>query len=535
MGFKKPKIPALSSKTPPDIRRAITSIVEYMSGMAGYQDQVDKLVRAVSDSVQDETIYPTQPAPTGLVVNGAFNTIILKWDQSDTRGFSHTEVWRNTEDNLSTAEMVGTTNAMVYSDAPPDSRLSVTYYYWIRYVNQGGNPGPFNDTAGTPGSTADDPAYVLEVLTDEITEGQLYQDLNTRIDKIEVTETALQTETEIRQSEDSALASQVTTVLAETENNRAALQTKAEVTDLNAVYEVKTDINGRVTGFGMVANASSTEFGINADRFWVADPDNSANVKIPFVIDDGKVVMDTALIENGTITNAKIASLAADKLYASSGTIASAVIGTGHITNAMVGTLAADKLYASSGTIASAIIGTEHVTNSMVKNAAITNAKIDDAAITNAKIDNAAVDTLQLAGESVTIPRSFFSAAEIYDYNPVGYLDVAVITTNFPADTQAAFMVSFNAHSSGVQGSIGVQVLRGSSVIHTVWIPTNMTSYELTYEGNDLTFTELGDVQVAFHFSDTVYAGTATYTVRCYWDGGLSVTNRSLIILGLQR
>ena len=532
MGFKKPKIPALSSKTPPDIRRAITSIVEYMSGMAGYQDQVDKLVRAVSDSVQDETIYPTQPAPTGLVVNGAFNTIILKWDQSDTRGFSHTEVWRNTEDNLSTAEMVGTTNAMVYSDAPPDSRLSVTYYYWIRYVNQGGNPGPFNDTAGTPGSTADDPAYVLEVLTDEITEGQLYQDLNTRIDKIEVTETALQTETVIRQSEDSALASQVTTLSAVTENNRVALQTKAEVTDLNAVYEVKTDINGRVTGFGMVANASSTEFGINADRFWVADPDNSANVKIPFVIDDGKVVMDTALIENGTITNAKIASLAADKLYASSGTIASAVIGTGHITNAMVGTLAADKLYASSGTIASAIIGTEHVTNSMVKNAAITNAKIDDAAITNAKIDNAAVDTLQLAGESVTVPRSFFSAARVYDgaypYNPVGYLDVAVITTTFPAGTKAAFMVSFTAETSLNQGDpIEVKVFRGSSVIHSIKIP-------IAYGTSQV---DSGDssVAISFNFSDTVYAGTATYKVRLYWFGGSVVSERSLIILGLQR
>ena len=530
MGFKKPKIPALSSKTPPDIRRAITSIVEYMSGMAGYQDQVDKLVRAVSDAVPDGT-FPEQPAPTGLVVSGAFNTIILDWDQSKTSGFSHTEVWRNTEDNLSTAEMVGTTNAMVYSDAPPDSRLSVTYYYWIRYVNQGGNPGPFNDTAGTPGSTADDPAYVLEVLTDEIAEGQLYQGLNTRIDKIEVTETALQTETEIRQSEDSALASQVTTVSAVTENNRAALQTKAEVTDLNAVYEVKTDITGRVTGFGMVANASSTEFGINADRFWVADPDNSANVKIPFVIDDGKVVMDIALIENGTITNAKIASLAADKLYASSGTIASAVIGTGHITNAMVDTLAADKLYASSGTIASAIIGTEHVTNSMVKNAAITNAKIGNAAITNAKIDNAAVDTLQLAGESVTVPRSVFSAARIYDgafgENPVGYLDVAVITTTFPAGTKTAFMVSFSAYISGYEkSSIEVKVFRGSSVIHSIQVPSG---------NNYSTVNEAGDTHVAFHFSDTAYAGTATYKVRCYWVGGFSVGNRSLVILGLQR
>jgi hypothetical protein len=306
------------------------------------------------------------------------------------------------------------------------------------------------------------------------------------------------------------------------------LQTKAEVTDLNAVYEVKADINGRVTGFGMVANASSTEFGINADRFWVADPDNSANVKIPFVIDDGKVVMDTALIENGTITNAKIAFLAADKLYASSGTIASAVIGTGHITNAMVDTLAADKLYASSGTIASAIIGTEHVTNSMVKNAAIT----------NAKIGNAAVNTLQLAGEAVTIPRSVFSAARIYDGaypdNPVGYLDVAVITTTFPAGTQAAFMVSFSAYiSDNEKPPIVVKVFRGSSVIHSINIPPASSanwgaSSSSAIEGS-------GDTHVAFHFSDTVYAGTATYKVRCYRAGWSFASNRSLIILGLQR
>jgi hypothetical protein len=178
------------------------------------------------------------------------------------------------------------------------------------------------------------------------------------------------------------------------------------------------------------------------------------------------------------------------------------------------------------------------ITNAKIDDAAITNAKIGNAAITNAKIGNAAVDTLQLAGESVTIPRSVFTAARIYDDTPVGYLDVAAITTTFPAGTQAAFMVSFSAHIGGDEDNlIKVEVFGGSSVIHTIWIPTNMTSYEeySVVAGYDVEITEAGDTHVAFHFSDTVYAGTATYKVRCYWVGGFSASNRSLIILGLQR
>jgi len=305
MAFKRPSIPALSAKTPSDIRRAITALVDHLTGMGRQQELAEQSIRRIAGDLSNVGVFPAQPAPTGFVVNGAFNTIILQWDQSQTSGFSHTEIWRSTTDNLAGASYVGSTSALIFSDTPPDSRLSRTYYYWIRYVNQGGQPGPFNDTAGTPGSTADDPGYVLEVLTGEITEGQLYQSLNTRIDKIEVNETAI-------------------------DDNTTSLQTKAEVSDLNAVYEVKTDINGRVTGFGLVADATSTEFGINADRFWVADPSDSANVKIPFVIDGGQVVMDTALIRELTATNFVGQKIVADEVVA--GGVTAAAIDAGTIT-----------------------------------------------------------------------------------------------------------------------------------------------------------------------------------------------------------
>lgn len=58
---------------------------------------------------------------------------------------------------------------------------------------------------------------------------------------------------------------------------------------------------------------------------------------VPFIVDGGVVYMDTLLLKNGTIKNAQIESVAADKLYTPSGTIAEAIIGVGHITDAMIG------------------------------------------------------------------------------------------------------------------------------------------------------------------------------------------------------
>lgn len=61
-----------------------------------------------------------------------------------------------------------------------------------------------------------------------------------------------------------------------------------------------------------------------------------ATGEIPFVIDDGKVVMDAAFIKDATITNAKIQNIGVEKLIGNIGEFVVANIGTGTITSAMI-------------------------------------------------------------------------------------------------------------------------------------------------------------------------------------------------------
>lgn len=50
--------------------------------------------------LQDESIE-RPVAPTGVIANGAFHTILVEWDSPAYRGHAYAEVWRAEEDNLS--------------------------------------------------------------------------------------------------------------------------------------------------------------------------------------------------------------------------------------------------------------------------------------------------------------------------------------------------------------------------------------------------------------------------------------------------
>ena len=127
--------------------------------------------------------YGVPPAPTNLEANGAFQTINLSWELSDYVGRSYVEVHRHTSNVIADATLVGQASGLagLFSDPVGGGQ---TYYYWVRAVNQNGVAGPFNSSTGTLGQTATDTAFLLDELTDEITESQLATDLQTEIDKI---------------------------------------------------------------------------------------------------------------------------------------------------------------------------------------------------------------------------------------------------------------------------------------------------------------------------------------------------------------
>lgn len=80
-------------------------------------------------------------------------------------------------------------------------------------------------------------------------------------------------------------------------------------------------------GFGMIENASTGEkgFAVLADRFSVFDGVDGAVT--PFQVVNGEVYINTAVINDASITNAKIQSISADKIVANTLSAISANLG----------------------------------------------------------------------------------------------------------------------------------------------------------------------------------------------------------------
>lgn len=135
-----------------------------------------------TDGYDPETDYTTPPAPAGLTASSGFSNVYLAWPGAPYRNHAYTEIWRASVDNLGDAVRIGTTATNVYADAAEEG---ATYYYWIRFVSVANVTGPYNDTEGTPVTTAIDPGPVLDLLSGQITESELYSTLSDRIDLID--------------------------------------------------------------------------------------------------------------------------------------------------------------------------------------------------------------------------------------------------------------------------------------------------------------------------------------------------------------
>jgi hypothetical protein len=218
--------------------------------------------------------------------------------------------------------------------------------------------------------------------------------------------------------------------------------------------------------------------------------------------------MDTALIKDGTITNAKIASLAADKLYAASGTIASAVIGTGHISNAMIANAAITSAKIGTGEVKTANILDGNITNAKIGDLAVKTANIDALAVTDAKINNLAVTEMKIGNNAVTIMASASGTTSA---------SVTVVVTN----NQPVVIFGFISNRSGWDGFpepspsySEMRITRGTTQLYAG--PPTHSDYN-SYLSNSMS-------QDTAFVVDRTGNGTWTYTVT-HSTYGNEVTN----------
>lgn len=113
------------------------------------------------------------PSPTGLSAAGGFTKIVIEFDNPRLKYGNHslTEIHRNSSNDITTAQLIGVTTGLVYSD---NVSSGSTHYYWIRHVSDSGVTGPFNSSTGTVASTVS--ITSIDIADDAITETKIADD-----------------------------------------------------------------------------------------------------------------------------------------------------------------------------------------------------------------------------------------------------------------------------------------------------------------------------------------------------------------------
>ncbi len=134
----------------PTFRDLVNAKVISMDGgivVGGQSYTVDELLGIVNSVVPDWVTSDTAPpAPTGLVVTPNASTVTLTWTTSLFDQHGYTEVWAASSNNISFAELIGSSTGNSYVDAL--ASIGIQRYYWIRDVARNGLTGPFNDVNG---------------------------------------------------------------------------------------------------------------------------------------------------------------------------------------------------------------------------------------------------------------------------------------------------------------------------------------------------------------------------------------------------
>jgi hypothetical protein len=136
----------------------------------------DSELSPIYDGSSDLT---TPPAPTDLKAVAVFDTVMLSWNVARFANPSYYEVFRSYTNDLSSAQIAGTSSSQFFADIIGEER---TLYYWVRTVSQAAVRSAWNSAFGTEVTTGVDPANIIPILQNQILESSLFRSLSSRID-----------------------------------------------------------------------------------------------------------------------------------------------------------------------------------------------------------------------------------------------------------------------------------------------------------------------------------------------------------------
>ncbi|MDA3575979.1 host specificity protein J [Acinetobacter baumannii] len=328
-------------------------------------------------------------------------------------------------------------------------------FYRARLVDRIGNVGPWS--SWTSSTTSADASAVLDILSGKITESQLHQDLQTKIDKIDATEgdiadliVAVQNvengvtqERNERIAGDNQVLNQLTIYKVSNDQAVAAVVEDVDVLTTNQ-GALSTKIDGVFAQVNPPLIGSESDLIGNEGGYAGVWTEQSARIEGDLVQAKRTDTIQTEL--NGNIAAVQEVTQSVNGLYAQkfikldvNGKLAgwgganngvesqfifnfdSIAIGNGSntavtypyifrttsFTDPVTGTVFPPAAY-----LKSAVMDYQSVKTSHIEDLAVKTAKIGDAAVTNAKIDNLSVSTLKIQDEAVTVPSGVINQTE---------------------------------------------------------------------------------------------------------------------------
>lgn len=175
-------------------------------------------------------------------------------------------------------------------------------------------------------------AILSEATTRLNADNAIVTNVNTQFASVNGNLSALQVSQTNTANNVAALSSSVSTLQVQVGANTVALQNEATArvnadNDIYVKWSVKTDVNGYVSGFGLISEANNStphsDFIVRADRFAIGSPTGAGiTPKVPFIVlttTDAKgnppgTYIDYAMIKNADIGRAKIDDAAVNTL-----------------------------------------------------------------------------------------------------------------------------------------------------------------------------------------------------------------------------
>jgi hypothetical protein len=277
------------------LEEAITKRELVDSGIAKLRSPRASDLQPITVTPEEARIIP--PVPVGFVAEGVFGGIHLTWENpfQAYNVHAYTEVWRGETNAPTKRILINSSRGATYFDRIPDSD-QVDYWYWVRFLSEYNREGPFS----LP--------FKARKLADV---RELMQEISGQIDQSDLSAVFQADYGGLKNavvSHDLTLAQQGTTIS----------QQVAITKGLSAQFTLRLNTNGYVSGFGAYNDGKVSEFTVVADRFSVAPPGSTGRIK-PFIINNGVVYIDTAMIRDASIQQGKLGPISFGKIVDAAG------------------------------------------------------------------------------------------------------------------------------------------------------------------------------------------------------------------------